>query len=156
MKHSFIENDLVVALPHSNLEVNAESTFRAFCVLASRFLSRDRQTHTLCRSFWDRTRLPVRVKAQSKRRHRRAGGSYVFSKRVIHFIGVRKFKVKKLFILLGLALVVGCGESQPTNVADGASLSEIEQYRQMVEESEKAAAAGYEEAEAAYSADPKS
>ncbi|EMI45589.1 secreted protein [Rhodopirellula sp. SWK7] len=64
--------------------------------------------------------------------------------------------MKKLFILLGLALVVGCGESQPTNVADGASLSEIEQYRQMVEESEKAAAAGYEEAEAAYSADPKS
>ncbi|WP_044303643.1 hypothetical protein [Rhodopirellula sallentina] len=60
-----------------------------------------------------------------------------------------------LFLLFGLALIVGCGDSEPTNVAEGASLSEIEQYRQMVEESEKAAAAGYEEAEANYSANPK-
>ncbi|MCM2370245.1 hypothetical protein [Aporhodopirellula aestuarii] len=63
--------------------------------------------------------------------------------------------MKKLVILIGLAMFVGCGEAQPSNVADGASLSEIEQYRQMVEESEQAAAAGYEEAENAYKADPQ-
>ncbi len=54
--------------------------------------------------------------------------------------------MKKFVILIGFALLMGCDSKESGTVTDGASQSEIEQYRQMVEESQQAMAEGAEEA----------
>ncbi|TWT85184.1 hypothetical protein [Neorhodopirellula pilleata] len=63
--------------------------------------------------------------------------------------------MNKLVLLIGIAFFAGCGsDSSTTNVADGATASEVEQYRAMVEESEKAAAEAAA-AQADYKAGPE-
>lgn len=54
--------------------------------------------------------------------------------------------MKYLSCLVVVLAVLGCGDGGPSNVADGVEMSEVEQYRAMVEESQNAAAAGAEEA----------